>query len=328
MSNYLVTGAFGFIGSHFVNKMLKENHKVIGIDSMSTDSDFSLKQERLHFLNNAVKYIDNSNKNPRDFMFMGLDLSETSSIDKLGQLNEKMMVDAVIQLGGSAGVSRSNEEPWKYIRNNVISTVNCLEFCRKFSVPKLVLASTSSIYSGAKMIPFMEHDQIGNMLSVYAESKKMAEDVCSTYHRFHGIDVSILRFFTVYGEKGRPDMSVSKFIECISNNKELVMYGDGSQSRDYTHVQDICEGIQKALIPVGCEIFNLGRDEPVSVKEIITKLEEIIGKKAIIRSEPRHSSDIDCTNADISKAKRILEWEPKISIDVGLKRVWEYTNKI
>ena len=219
MSNYLVTGAFGFIGSHFVNKMLKENHRIIGIDSMSTESDFSLKQERLHFLNNAVKYIDNSNKNPRDFMFMGLDLSETSSIDKLGQLNEKMKVDAVIHLAGSAGVRRSNEEPGKYIRNNVMSTVNCLEFCRKFSVPKLVLASTSSIYSGAKMIPFMEHDQIGNMLSVYAESKKMAEDVCSTYHRFHGIDVSILRFFTVYGEKGRPDMSVSKFIECISNNK-------------------------------------------------------------------------------------------------------------
>jgi nucleoside-diphosphate-sugar epimerase len=178
------------------------------------------------------------------------------------------------------------------------------------------------------MIPFMEHDKIGNMLSVYAESKKMAEEVGSVYHRFHGIDVSILRFFTVYGEKGRPDMSVSKFIDCISNNKELIMYGDGSQSRDYTHVQDICEGIQKSLISVGCEIFNLGRDEPVSVKEIIEKLENIIGKKASIRSEPRHSSDIDCTNADISKAKRILDWTPKISIDAGLKRVWEYTNKI
>jgi nucleoside-diphosphate-sugar epimerase len=174
------------------------------------------------------------------------------------------------------------------------------------------------------MVPFMEHDQIGEMLSVYAESKKMAEEVCSVYHRFHGIDVSILRFFTVYGEKGRPDMSISKFIECISNNKELVMYGDGSQSRDYTHVQDICDGIQKSLISVGCEIFNLGRDEPVSVREIIEKLENIIGKKANIRSEPRHSSDIDCTNADISKAKRILDWEPKISIDDGLKRVWEY----
>ena len=235
-----------------------------------------------------------------------------------------MKIDAVIHLAGSAGVRRSNEEPGKYIRNNVMSTVNCLEFCRKFSVPKFVLASTSSIYSGAKMIPFMEHDKIGNMLSVYAESKKMAEEVGSVYHRFHGIDVSILRFFTVYGEKVRPDMSVSKFIECISNNKELVMYGDGSQSRDYTHVQDICEGIQKSLISVGCEIFNLGRDEPVSVKEIIEKLENIIGKKASIRSEPRHSSDIDCTNADISKAKRILDWTPKISIDAGLKRVWEY----
>ena len=119
-------------------------------------------------------------------------------------------------------------------------------------------------------------------------------------------------------------MSISKFIECISNNKELVMYGDGSQSRDYTHVQDICDGIQKALVPVGCEIFNLGKDEPVSVKDIISKLEGIIGKKAIVRSEPRHSSDIDCTNADISKAKRILGWEPKISIDAGLKKVWEY----
>ena len=323
MSNYLVTGAFGFIGSHFVNKMLNENHRIIGVDSMSTDSDFSLKQERLHFLN-ASRYLEYRSKIQK-FIFVGLDLSYSSCIEKLGQLNEETKIDAVIHLAGSAGVRRSNEEPAKYIRNNVMSTVNCLEFCRKFSIPKLVLASTSSIYSGAKMIPFMEHDQIGNMLSVYAESKKMAEDVCSTYHRFHGIDVSILRFFTVYGEKGRPDMSVSKFIECISNNKELVMYGDGSQSRDYTHVQDICEGIQKALIPVGCEIFNLGKDEPVSVKDIISKLEGIIGKKAIVRSEPRHSSDIDCTNADISKAKRLLEWEPKISIDAGLKRVWEYT---
>ena len=323
MSNYLVTGAFGFIGSHFVNKMLNENHRIIGVDSMSTDSDFSLKQERLHFLN-ASRYLEYRSKIQK-FIFVGLDLSYSSCIEKLGQLNEETKIDAVIHLAGSAGVRRSNEEPAKYIHNNVMSTVNCLEFCRKFSIPKLVLASTSSIYSGAKMIPFMEHDQIGNMLSVYAESKKMAEDVCSTYHRFHGIDVSILRFFTVYGEKGRPDMSVSKFIECISNNKELVMYGDGSQSRDYTHVQDICEGIQKALIPVGCEIFNLGKDEPVSVKDIISKLEGIIGKKAIVRSEPRHSSDIDCTNADISKAKRLLEWEPKISIDAGLKRVWEYT---
>ena len=323
MSNYLVTGAFGFIGSHFVNKMLTENHRIIGIDSMSTDSDFSLKQERLHFLN-ASRYLEYRSKIQK-FIFVGLDLSYSSCIEKLGQLNEETKIDAVIHLAGSAGVRRSNEEPAKYIRNNVMSTVNCLEFCRKFSIPKLVLASTSSIYSGAKMVPFMEHDQIGNMLSVYAESKKMAEDVCSTYHRFHGIDISILRFFTVYGEKGRPDMSISKFIECISNNKELVMYGDGSQSRDYTHVQDICEGIQKALIPVGCEIFNLGKDEPVSVKDIISKLEGIIGKKAIVRSEPRHSSDIDCTNADISKAKRLLEWEPKISIDAGLKRVWEYT---
>jgi UDP-glucuronate 4-epimerase len=323
MSNYLVTGAFGFIGSHFVNKMLNENHRIIGIDSMSTDSDFSLKQERLHFLN-ASRYLEYRSKIQK-FIFVGLDLSYSSCIEKLGQLNEETKIDAVIHLAGSAGVRRSNEEPAKYIRNNVMSTVNCLEFCRKFSIPKFVLASTSSIYSGAKMVPFMEHDQIDNMLSVYAESKKMAEDVCSTYNRFHGIDISILRFFTVYGEKGRPDMSISKFIECISNNKELVMYGDGSQSRDYTHVQDICEGIQKALIPVGCEIFNLGKDEPVSVKDIISKLEGIIGKKAIVRSEPRHSSDIDCTNADISKAKRILGWEPKISIDAGLKRVWEYT---
>jgi len=322
MSNYLVTGAFGFIGSHFVNKMLNENHKIIGIDSMSTDSDFSLKQERLHFLN-ASRYLEYRSKIQK-FIFVGLDLSYSSCIEKLGQLNEETKIDAVIHLAGSAGVRRSNEEPEKYIRNNVMSTVNCLEFCRKFSVPKFVLASTSSIYSGSKMVPFMEHDQIGEMLSVYAESKKMAEEVCSVYHRFHGIDVSILRFFTVYGEKGRPDMSISKFMECISNNKELVMYGDGSQSRDYTHVQDICEGIQKSLISVGCEIFNLGRDEPVSVREIIEKLENIIGKKANIRSEPRHSSDIDCTNADISKAKRILDWEPKISIDDGLKRVWEY----
>jgi len=322
MSNYLVTGAFGFIGSHFVNKMLNENHRIIGIDSMSTDSDFSLKQERLHFLN-ASRYLEYRSKIQK-FIFVGLDLSYSSCIEKLGQLNEETKIDAVIHLAGSAGVRRSNEEPEKYIRNNVMSTVNCLEFCRKFSVPKFVLASTSSIYSGSKMVPFMEHDQIGEMLSVYAESKKMAEEVCSVYHRFHGIDVSILRFFTVYGEKGRPDMSISKFIECISNNKELVMYGDGSQSRDYTHVQDICDGIQKSLISVGCEIFNLGRDEPVSVREIIEKLENIIGKKANIRSEPRHSSDIDCTNADISKAKRILDWEPKISIDAGLKRVWEY----
>jgi len=322
MSNYLVTGAFGFIGSHFVNKMLNENHKIIGIDSMSTDSDFSLKQERLHFLN-ASRYLEYRSKIQK-FIFVGLDLSYSSCIEKLGQLNEETKIDAVIHLAGSAGVRRSNEEPEKYIRNNVMSTVNCLEFCRKFSVPKFVLASTSSIYSGSKMVPFMEHDQIGEMLSVYAESKKMAEEVCSVYHRFHGIDVSILRFFTVYGEKGRPDMSISKFIECISNNKELVMYGDGSQSRDYTHVQDICDGIQKSLISVGCEIFNLGRDEPVSVREIIEKLENIIGKKANIRSEPRHSSDIDCTNADISKAKRILDWEPMISIDAGLKRVWEY----
>ena len=216
------------------------------------------------------------------------------------------------------------ENPYVYFTTNVLGTLNLLELCKEYGVKKFVLASTSSLYAGQKM-PFNEDLPVNTPISPYAASKKSAEVLCYTYHYLYGIDVSIVRYFTVYGPAGRPDMSVFRFIKWILEDKPLEVFGDGSQSRDFTYVDDIAEGTILATRPLGYEIINLGNNRPHSLMEMIGLIERYTGKKARFEMRDFHKADMKATWADIGKAKSLLGWEPKVSLEEGIKRTVEWT---
>ena len=216
-------------------------------------------------------------------------------------------IDAVVNLAARAGVRYSIENPFVYMTTNAYGTLNLLELMRKHGVKKIVLASTSSLYAGQKM-PFSEELPVNTPISPYAASKKAAEVMVYSYHYLFGIDASVVRYFTVYGPAGRPDMSMFRFIKWIDEGDELVLYGDGSQSRDFTFVSDIAEGTIRALKPVGFEIVNLGNSHPHELSEMISLIEHYLGKKARIRQAPFQKTDMMATWADIGKAKRLFDW--------------------
>ena len=235
-------------------------------------------------------------------------------------LFDRHKFDAVVNLAARAGVRYSMENPHVYLTANVIGSLNLLEAMRRHGVKKYVLASTSSLYAGQKM-PFVETLPVNTPISTYAASKKSAELMAHAFHHLYEIDVSIVRYFTVYGPAGRPDMSYFRFIQNIYNGTPVVIYGDGQQSRDFTYVSDIACGTILATKDVGYEIFNLGRGEqPISIHEILAKIEKLLGKKATLEYQPAHCADLESTWADNFKAKRMLGWEPEVSIDEGLKK--------
>jgi len=224
----------------------------------------------------------------------------------------------VINLAARAGVRPSVTNPWIYTETNVGGALNVLELCREFSVPKLVQASTSSVYGSDSLRPFREDADVTRPLSPYAATKAAAELLAHTYHSLHGLDVTVLRFFTVFGPAGRPDMSIFRFVQWIEEGRPLVLYGDGNQERDYTFIDDIARGTIAALRPMGYEIINLGGDEPVSIREVIGLLEELIGKPAQIDRQPDAPGDVRATWANIDKARSLLDWEPQVARLDGL----------
>ena len=226
----------------------------------------------------------------------------------------------MLNLAARAGVRYSMENPHVYFSTNVAGTLNLLECMRAHGCKKLVLASTSSLYAGQKM-PFTEDLAVNEPLSPYAASKKAGELMAYSYHKLYQMDVSVVRYFTVFGPAGRPDMSPYRFIKWIAEGETIQMFGDGSQSRDFTYVDDIAEGTIAAIQDVGYEIINLGGGRnPVSLNTIIEKLETLIGKKAVIDHKPFHIADLMETWADIDKAKNLLGWQPKVSLDEGLEK--------
>ena len=228
--------------------------------------------------------------------------------------------DAVLNLAARAGVRYSMENPHVYFSTNAEGTLNLLECIRESDCKKFVLASTSSLYAGQKM-PFTEDLAVNEPLSPYAASKKAGELMAYSYHKLYQIDVSVVRYFTVFGSAGRPDMSPYRFIKWITEGEIIQVFGDGSQSRDFTYVNDIARGTIAAIQDVGYEIINLGGGRnPVSLNTIIEKLETLIGKKAVIEYKPFHVADLMETLADINKAKNLLGWEPKVSLDEGLEK--------
>lgn len=302
----LVTGCAGFIGSRVAALLTEQGQHVVGIDNMNNYYDVSLKQHRLQQLE----------KQP-GFDFRAIDLENR---DAIGTLFEEFDFETVVNLAARAGVRYSMENPLVYMTTNALGSLNLLEEIRKHDVGKYMLASTSSLYAGQPM-PFTEDLAVNTPISSYAASKKSAELMAYSHHFLYGIDVSICRYFTVYGPAGRPDMSIFRFIKWIDQEQPIELFGDGTQSRDFTFVDDIARGTIAALKPVGYEIFNLGGgNRPISLSTVIEKLESLLGKTARINNRPFHKADIDSTWADISKADQQLNWRPAIGLDEGLEQ--------
>ena len=213
----------------------------------------------------------------------------------------------------------SVKNPWPYFQTNVIGTLNLLEFCRNSGIRKFILASTSSIYGEGER-PFREDAPTDRPLSPYTASKKAAETLCYTYHHLYGLDVTIFRYFTVYGPAGRPDMSIFRFIKWIAEGEPVIVYGDGMQERDFTYVDDIARGTLLGLKPVGFEIVNLGSDRPVKLRQIIKTIERLLGREAVIEFRPGHPADVPATWADLTKARRLLGWSPQTTWEEGLEQ--------
>ena len=301
----LVTGCAGF-ASRTCQMLLDQGMDLVGVDNLNDYYDVSLKHHRLDQLNSY-----------ETFTFRQLDIESTQGVNDL--FNE-FEFDTVINLAARAGVRYSMENPMVYMTTNAVGVLNLLEALKKVGGKKFILASTSSLYAGLPM-PFEESLPVNTPISPYAASKKSAEAMAYTYHHLYGIDVSILRYFTVYGPADRPDMAIHRFIQWIDQEVPITLYGDGSQSRDFTFVDDIAAGTVAAMKPLGFEILNLGGGEhPISIMEVIEKLEKLIGKKSIIDQKPNHKADMKSTWANIEKAEKILHWKPKTSIDDGLKR--------
>lgn len=309
MANYLVTGAAGFIGAEVCQQLLDAGHQVCGLDNLNDYYDVGLKKYRVEKLKNS------------NFEFHEIDIEDA---DALAGVFASHSFDAVINLAARAGVRYSMVRPEVYFTTNVIGTLNLLQQMRSHDVKKFVLASTSSLYAGQDM-PFVETLPVNTPISPYAASKKSAEVTAYTYHRQFQIDVSVVRYFTVYGPAARPDMSVLRFIQQIDLGVPLTVYGDGTQSRDFTYVSDIAAGTIAALKPVGFEIINLGGgNQPVELIRLIQLIEAELGKKAVIEYRDFHAADMKSTWADIGKAKELLDWEPTVSVEEGVKKSVEW----
>jgi UDP-glucuronate 4-epimerase len=303
---YLVTGAAGFIGAKISEMLMDDGHRVVGVDNLNDAYDVRLKEWRLARL-----------KDRPSFTFHRLDILDR---DSLADLDDDASYDAVLNLAARAGVRPSVTNPWVYADTNIMGCLNMMSWCRRHDIQKFVQASTSSLYGRGNRRPFAETADTSRPLSPYAASKGAAEMFAHTYAYLHGLDVSVLRFFTVYGPAGRPDMSIFRFTQWIAEGRPLRLYGDGNQQRDYTYIDDIARGAIAALRPTGYEVINLGGDEPVSIMDVIHRLEQLLDKEANIDRHESAPGDVPATWADIGKAKELLNWSPRVSLAEGLQR--------
>ena len=317
MSNTIVvTGTAGFIGSKTAEMLLNSGHHVVGIDNLNDAYDPRLKDWRL------ARLIEHPN-----FTFFQTDISDRQNVkaiwDKLTD------VSAVINLAARAGVRQSVENPQVYIDTNITGTLNLLDMCRDSGIKKFILASSSSLYGTQNPMPYREDANTDYPLSPYAASKKGAEVLCHTYHSLYQIDVTVFRYFTVYGPAGRPDMSVFRFIQWINEERPVAIYGDGQQSRDFTYVEDIARGTTLGLNLTGFQVINLGSDQPVVLIDLLRYIEENLDKEAQLIHQPRHMADVQATWADITRARTLLGWQPKTTYRQGVSNAinWYLENR-
>ncbi|MBN1438923.1 MAG: GDP-mannose 4,6-dehydratase [Anaerolineales bacterium] len=313
MARYLVTGAAGFIGARVSTLLVEQGHQVVGIDSLNSAYDVRLKHWRLQKLQALP-----------GFAFSRGDIADRVAIETLWKKHDGDAFDAVINLAARAGAWQSVENPYVYMETNAAGTLHLLELARQGGVKKFVLASTSSLYGESKERHFREDLPTDGPLSPYAATKKAAEVICYTYHFLYNLDVTVLRYFTVFGPAGRPEMSLFRFVLRIAEGKPITVYGDGTQERDFTYIDDIARGTIAALKPLGYEIINLGSDRPVVLRDAIALIERLTGKQAVIEYKPRPAADMLSSWADIAKARKLLGWEPQAAFEEGVARIVEW----
>jgi len=304
--NILVTGGAGFIGSHVCERLLREGHAVWTLDDLNPFYAPSLKQANLRALQSLA----------RPFEFWQGDLLDCELLE---ELFESVRFDQVIHLAARAGVRPSLEEPALYQRVNVEGTAHLLETARRNGVKKFIIASSSSVYGVNSKVPFSETDPVASPISPYAASKLACEALGHVYHHVYGMDIVMLRFFTVYGPRQRPDLAIHKFAKLISADKPIPVFGDGSTARDYTYITDTLDGIMACLDQeFGFAIFNLGECQTVTLGRLIELLESALGKKAIIDRQPAQAGDVPVTCANIDKARQRLGYRPRVKIEQGI----------
>ena len=312
----LVTGAAGFIGSHVCEFFIAQGDEVVGIDNFDNFYSKEIKQSNLSKLLKKEK-----------FHFYEGDIRDKATLNSIFSLKK---IDIVIHLAAKAGVRPSIDSIEEYYDVNVNGTVVLLECMRNNSVKKLVFASSSSVYGNNKKVPFSETDNVDNPISPYASTKKSAELLCHVYSHLYQFDITCLRFFTVFGPRQRPDLAIHKFTKLIDEKKPIPFYGDGSTARDYTYIADIVQGINCALKNIdGYKIYNLGESNVINLKDLVSLIEKVIGKKAIINQLPAQQGDVDITFANISKAKKEIGYNPKTDIESGIIKFveWYHANK-
>ncbi|HQP60218.1 MAG TPA: SDR family NAD(P)-dependent oxidoreductase [Anaerolineaceae bacterium] len=311
MQRILVTGAAGFIGQKVSEFLLNDGIEVIGVDNLCETYDVRLKEWRLSQLENQP-----------GFSFRRVDICDSDMLRET--FNESTPLDGVIHLAARAGVRQSLENPAAFIQTNITGTMNLLECCRQFEVPKFVLASTSSIYGANAPLPTPETADSSHPLQPYAASKKAAEVLCHSYHHNYGLDVTVFRYFTVYGPAARPDMAMFRFTQWIAEDRPLRLNGDGTQSRGFTYVDDIARGTILGLKPLGYDVINLGGHEELRMLDLIHMMESLLQKKARIVTLPFNQADMRTNLADITRARQALGWEPLVSVQEGVRNLVEW----
>lgn len=313
--NFLVTGGAGFIGSHLCERLLRAGHGVWALDDLNPFYDVAIKQANLREIGQAGK----------EFKFAQGDITDPKCLDEvLGSAK----FDQIIHLAARAGVRPSLLEPALYQRVNVEGTVNVLEAARRHSVKKIIIASSSSVYGINSRVPFTESDPIFSAISPYAASKLACETLGHVYHHLYGLEIIMLRFFTVYGPRQRPDLAIHKFARLIDSGQPIPVFGDGNSARDYTYVTDTLDGIMACIQrKFGFEIFNLGESQTVELDYLISLLEKALGKKAIIDRQPAQAGDVPLTFADITRARQRLGYRPRVKVEEGIPLFIEWFRK-
>lgn len=311
MTKILVTGAAGFIGSHLVDLLLGRGDQVVGVDNFDPFYSRQVKEANL--------------RGARGYAAFALEEQDIRDARAVDAVIERFKPSVVVHLAAKAGVRPSIQDPAAYLETNVIGTLNLLQACARHGIEHFVFASSSSVYGDDAPVPFRETHHTDMPVSPYAASKQAAERLCYTYHRLFGLEVTCLRFFTVYGPRQRPDLAIHKFVARILRGDAIPVYGDGLSSRDYTYIDDILAGVEAAIgRPRGFRIYNLGRSDPICLRDLVSLIEHVLGKPAVVQRLPAQPGDVRATYADISLARAELGYEPRVRLEEGLRRFAEW----
>ena len=335
---YLVTGGSGFIGSHLVEYLLENGHSVINVDKFDDFYDYKIKiKNTLESVKQSVNFqFTNKEEDIKELISIVSSISSYSFYyqdvrykEGLKEIFQNHKIDMVIHLAALAGVRPSIERPMDYAEVNILGSMKLWELCKDYGVKKFICASSSSVYGNNEKVPFSELDNVDRPISPYAATKKCGEILGYTYHHLYRIDMLQLRFFTVYGARQRPDLAIHKFTKIIAENDEIPFYGDGSTARDYTFIEDIIDGIAKSIKYLEnhkgvYEIINLGENQVVNLREMLSEIELNLGKKANLNKLPMQVGDVQKTNADITKAKNLIGYNPKTNFQNGIKKFVEW----